>query len=138
MRNLEFVSQITGILKTNNIDNKIPKRLILSVGRDTTTFLVSQKLLDRSIMNETNLYSTIECFEFEKIEAKRCPSIEFRRCDTLMRSVKPLPKLVFSRLGTSVKDVTSVDGNFTFDFANEAQYRRNKKRQNQINEQVFV
>lgn len=138
MTNLEFVSQITGILKSNNRDNRIPKRLILKVAQDASTFLVAQKLLDRTISNETNLYTTIPCFEFEKVESKNCPSIEFRLCNTLMKSIKPLPKLIFSRLGASIKDVVSLDGDFTFSFVDEAQYRRNKKRPQQLKNQVFI
>lgn len=138
MTNLEFVSQISGILKSDNKDNKIPKRLILKVGQDVATFLVAQKLLDRTISNETNLYTTIPCFEFEQINVKDCPSIEFRLCDILMKSKKPLPKLVFSRLGASIKDVVSIDGDFTFSFVDEAQYRRNKKRPQQLKNQIFI
>ncbi len=137
MTNLEFVSEISGILKSNNKDNKIPRRLILKVGQDSATFLIAQKLLDRTISQETNLYTTIPCFEFKQIDVKKCPSLEFRMCKTLMKSVKPLPKLVFSRLGASVRDIVSLDGNFTFSFVDEAQYRRNKNRQ-QLKNQVFV
>ena len=137
MTNLEFVSEISGILKSNNKDNKIPRRLILKVGQDSATFLIAQKLLDRTISQETNLYTTIPCFEFEQIDVKKCPSLEFRMCKTLMKSVKPLPKLVFSRLGASIRDIVSLDGDFTFSFVDEAQYRRNKNRQ-QLKNQVFV
>ena len=138
MTNLEFVSQISGILKSNNKDNKIPKRLILKVGQDAATFLIAQKLMDRTISSETNLYTTIPCFEFEQINSKNCPSIEFRLCKTLMKSKEPLPKLVFSRLGASVRDIVALDGDFTFTFVDETQYRRNKKRQQQLKNQVFV
>jgi len=138
MTNIEFVSQITGILKSNNKDNKIPKRLILKVGQDSATFLIAQKLMDRTISSETNLFSTIPCFEFEKIESKSCPSLEFRLCKTLMKSKEPLPKLIFSRLGASVRDIVALDGDFIFTFVDETQYRRNKKRQHQLKDQVFV
>lgn len=138
MTNIEFVSQITGILKSNNKDNRIPKRLILKVGQDAATFLIAQKLMDRTISSETNLFTTIPCFEFEKIESKNCPSIEFKICKTLMKSKEPLPKLVFSRLGASIRDIVALDGDFTFTFVDEAQYRRNKKRQQQLKDQVFV
>ena len=138
MTNLEFVSQISGILKSNNKDNKIPKRLILKVGQDASTFLIAQKLMDRTISSETNLYTTIPCFEFEQINSKNCPSIEFRLCKTLMKSKEPLPKLVFSRLGASIRDIVALDGDFTFTFVDETQYRRNKKRQQQLKNQVFV
>lgn len=138
MTNLDFVSQISGILKSNNKDNKIPKRLILKVGQDAATFLIAQKLMDRTISSETNLYTTIPCFEFEQINSKNCPSIEFRLCRTLMKSKEPLPKLVFSRLGASIRDIVALDGDFTFTFVDETQYRRNKKRQQQLKDQVFV
>lgn len=138
MTNIEFVSQITGILKSNNKDNRIPKRLILKVGQDASTFLIAQKLMDRTILSDTNLFTTIPCFEFEQIESRKCPSIEFRMCKVLMKSKEPLPKLVFSRLGASVKDIISLDGEFTFTFVDEAQYRRNKKRQQSLKDQVFV
>jgi hypothetical protein len=94
--------------------------------------------MDRTISSETNLFTKIECFEFEKVETKNCPSIEFRLCKTLMKSKNPLPKLVFSRLGASIKDIVALDGDFTFTFVDEAQYRRNKKRQNQLKNQVFI
>src|SRR6187402_1734757 len=132
MTNIEFVSQITGILKSNNKDNRLPKRLILKTGQDASAFLIAQKLMDRTILSETNLFTTIPCFEFEKIDSKKCPSIEFRLCKTLMKSVEPLPKLIFSRLGASIKDVVALDGDFVFTFVDEAQYRRNKKRQQQL------
>lgn len=138
MTNLEFVSQITTLLKGDNKDNRIPKRMILGVGRDVASFLVAQKLLDRTITSETNLYSTIECFEFEKVEAKKCPTVEFRLCRTLMKSKKPLPKLIFSRLGASIKQIVSLDGSFIFTFVDETQYLRNKKRLNQLKDNVYV
>ena len=138
LTNIEFVSQISGILKSNNKDNKIPKRLILKVGQDAATFLIAQKLMDRTISSETNLYTTIPCFEFEQINSKNCPSLEFRLCKTLMKSKEPLPKLVFSRLGASIRDIVALDGDFTFTFVDETQYRRNKKRQQQLKDQVFV
>lgn len=138
MTNLEFVSQITGILKSNNKDNRIPKRLILKIGQDAATFLIAQKLMDRTLSSETQLFTTIPCFEFEQIESKRCPSIEFKMCKVLMKSKEPLPKLVFSRLGASVRDIVSLDGEFNFTFVDETQYRRNKKRQQTLKDQVFI
>lgn len=138
MTNRDFVSQISSILKSDNKDNYIPDRLILSIGKDAALFLISQKLLDRTLSYETNLYSTIECFEFEKTDVVKCPSIEFRMCKTLMKSKKPLPKLIFSRLGSSIKNVISLDGDFTFSLVDAAQYRRNNKRKNKLKNQIFI
>lgn len=138
MTNSEFVSEITGILKSNNKDNKIPEQLILKIGQDSASFLISQKLMDRTIGSDTNLYTTIPCIEFEKIESKKCPSIEFRLCKILMKSINPLPELIFSRLGSSIKEVVSLDGEYVFTLVDEAQYRRNKKRKYQLRNQTTI
>lgn len=134
----EIVSKVVNVLKVNNKDERISKRFILKVLQDTTTQLISQKWLDRTILNEINLYTRIPCFEFKKIETRECPSIEFRLCKTLMKSKKPLPKLIFSRLGSSIKEIVSLDGDYRFILVDESQYRRNKKRQFQIKNEVYI
>lgn len=138
MTNREIVSEIVNILKTNNKDNRLSRRFILKVLKDASAFLISQKWGDRSILSETSLYSYIPCFEFDKIDTKDCPSLEFRLCKTLMKSKKPLPKLIFSRLGSSVKDIVSLDGDFLFTYVDEQQYRRNKKRQHKLKNEVYL
>lgn len=138
MTNGEFVAEIANSLKSLNKDDRISRRFILKMGQDAAEFLISQKWGDRSILAETSLYSHIPCFEFERIETKNCPSIEFRLCNILMKSKKPLPKLIFSRLGSSIKEVVSLDGNFVFTYVDETQYRRNKKRQHKIKNEVYL
>lgn len=134
MTNREIVDKIFNALKYNNKDEAISRRFILKVLRDTTKWLISQKLLDRTLFNEMNLYSEINCFEFEKEDVVKCPIIEFRRCKTLMKSKKPLPELIFSRFGASIKNILSIDGENEFIFVTAEQYRRNQKRQVRRNE----
>ena len=138
MTNREITSEIINILKSNNKDNRLSRRFVLSLLRDSAEFLIAQKWGERSILMETSLYSFIPCFEFEKIDVKDCPSIEFRLCKTLMKSKNPLPKLIFSRLGASIKDIVSVDGEFLFTYVDEAQYRRNKKRKYKLKNEVYI
>jgi hypothetical protein len=138
MTKAEAVSKITNILKLNNRDDRFSRRAILRLLEDSALFLISQKYGERSLLAELNLYSYIPCFEFEKIESKKCDVAEFRLCNTLMKSKKPLPKLVFSRLGSSIRDIVSLDGNFRFTFVDEVQYRRNKKRQHSLKNEVYI
>lgn len=128
MTNREIVDKLVNALKYNNKDESISRRFILKVFRDTAKWLLSQKLLDRTIYKELNLYSEISCFEFEEEDVVKCPIIEFRRCKTLMKSKKPLPELIFSRFGASIKNIVSLDGENEFIFITSEQYRRNKKR----------
>lgn len=128
MNNSEAVSKVINSFKFLNKDERISKRYILRLLRDTSKNLISQKLLDRTISEESNLYSKIECFEFEKINTVSCPIIEFRKCTLLMKSKKPLPELVFSRNGSSIKEVTSVDDLTEVYLTTPDQYRRDRKR----------
>lgn len=138
MTKREFVSKVINALKLNNRDEHVSRRFILSIAKGISKTLISQKLLDRTISQELNLYTTVPCFEFEQIEAKRCPLIEFKMCQVLMKSKKPLPEPVFSRLGASIKDIVSLDGNFRFTYLDKGQYQRNKKRQHSLKGEVYV
>ena len=135
---IEMVSKVMNLLKLNNRDEHVSRRFVLKLLEDSALFLISQKYGERSILAEMNLYSYIPCFEFEKVESKKCDVAEFRLCNTLMKSKKPLPKLVFSRLGSSIRDIVSLDGNFRFTFVDEVQYRRNKKRQHSLKNEVYI
>ena len=86
------------------------------------------KTKNPDIDKELNLYSTLSCFAFKKEDVVKCPILEFRRCKTLMKSKKPLPELIFSRYGASIKNVVSLDGEYEFVFTTAEQYRRNQKR----------
>lgn len=138
MTNREAVSKIINPLRLLKKDSHPSRRSILRMLRDTSKFFISQKLLDRTLKKETSLYSTVECFSFEKMEVKECKYIEFRRCGTLMKSTKKIPTPVFSRLGSSIYDISSVDGNFQFVLTDLKQYQRNKKRAHSFEEDVYV
>ena len=62
----EAVSKITNSLKLLNKDERISRRYVLHVLKDISSNLISQKLLDRTLGREMNLYTKIECFEFKK------------------------------------------------------------------------
>lgn len=128
MTNSEAVSKVINSFKYLNKDERIPKRYVLRLLRDSAKNLISQKLLDRTITEEDNLYTKLQCFEFQKVDIVSCPILEFRKCNTLMKSKKPLPELVFSRLGNSIKEVTSVDDLTEVYLTTPAQYRRDRKR----------
>lgn len=138
MTNLEAVSKIKNLLKLNNKDSRIPNRLILSELRTTARQLISQRLGERSLNNELNLYSIFDCIEFEKIDVISCPVIEFRRCGILMKSKKALPELLFSRLGSSLKNITTVDNEKQFNIVDINQYRRNKSRKYKNEDEVDI
>jgi hypothetical protein len=134
----EAVSKCINTLKLNNKDEHVSRRYVLRLLQDTAQVLLSQRLLDRTIGQDMNLYTHIPCFEFEQIDTKKCQLIEFKMCNTLMKSKKPLPKLVFSRLGASIKDIVALDGNYRFTMIDKAQYQRNKKRKYSVKGETYI
>jgi len=134
----EITSKVINLLKLNTRDGHVSRRFILRLLQDSAQFLLAQKLGERSIINETNLFTYIPCFSFEKIDARKCNIIEFKMCTVLMKSKKPLPKLVFSRLGSSIREINSLDGDFRFTFIDENTYRRNKKRRYSLKNEVYI
>jgi len=134
----ELTSQIVNTIKSLNKDNHTSRRYILSVARENAKQLISQKLLDRTIGQEANLYTKIECVDFKAVEKRKCPLVEFSLCNILMRSVKPLPELVFSRLGASIRFIHTLDYQNEFKVLDSKQYLRNKKRAHSISSDRYL
>lgn len=124
----DIVSRISNSLNSVSKDNRIPKRYILKVVKDIATFLIAQKLGDRSLYKESNPYTTISCFELKPIDVIKCDIIEFRRCKSIMKSKHKLPRLIDSKYGASLKEVTALDDETEFKFTTPSQYRRDKNR----------
>jgi len=137
MKNRELVSRIETGLNALNKDSYIPRRYILQVATSKAVILMSQKFNDRSLFRESNLYTTLDCFELEKIDKFTCDIVEFRSCSTVMKSKKQLPKLVYSRFGSSLKEVSNIDFSTYFKPTTLFKYRKDKSRQEFKNDYFF-
>lgn len=126
--NIQFADRVLTTLRLTSKDRFISRRFILKVGREKTKFLLSQKLRDRSLYREENIYTDIPCVEMEKIDVISCPIVEFRTCKKLMRSKKRLPDLIYSRYGDSIRMVSNIDYSIIINRTNPVDYIRNKKR----------
>lgn len=129
MTNSNIVSRVINGLKALGKDDRTSRRWILSIAKQKAEFYISQKLNDRSLYREDNLYTVIECFEMEKIEIIKCDIIEFRTCKNIMKSKNKIPGMVYSRYGNSLKEVTSIDDERDFIATTPRQYRKDKDRQ---------
>lgn len=138
MTNGEITSRVINTFKALSKDTRLSRRYVLKTLQDKSKFYISQKLADKSLFREMNLYKALDCFEMEKIDVYKCDIIEFRSCKQLMKSKKKLPDLIFSKYGSSVLEVTSLDGEYLFKPITSAQYRMNKQRAgNNIDNQFF-
>lgn len=128
MTNSEFTSRVLNGLNALSKDDRISRRYILHVGKQKAMFYISQKLNDRSLFREDNIYTTLDCFELDRIEVVKCDIIEFRKCRSIMKSKNKLPKLIYSRYGSTLKEVSTIDEEKEFKPTTPSQFRRNNSR----------
>lgn len=136
MTNLEATSLVFNSLKLINKDDRISRRYVLRIMRSVSKTYISQRLAERSLNFDFNLYTELNCLEMERVESIQCPILDFRLCKILMKSKKPLPDLIFSRLGSSIRDILSVDGMFELRLIDLQKFRRDKKRKYKVKEVV--
>lgn len=130
--NGEIVSRVMNGLKLLNKDDRLSKRYILYVAEKNAELLISHKLRDNTLFRESNVYSSVSCFELEKKDKYKCGVVEFHSCNTVMRSKKKLPDVVFSKYGAAIKQVSPIDfmSDEEFTPSTLSQFKRNRRRQN--------
>jgi len=135
----QAVSRVVNELRSLNKDEYYSRRAILQMLEDKATFLLSQKLGDRSIYREQKIFTHLPCFELEKDDAIRCEIAELRRCDILMKSKHKLPEIIASRYGEGILNVTAIDGYSQFDQISARDYAALKNRKYaSINNLVYL
>lgn len=134
MTNAEVVSRITNGLRLLNKDARFSKRYLLFVAEKNAEYLISHKLRDRSLFREDNVYSSISCFELEEKDTYSCGIVEFKSCNKLMKSKEKLPNIVYSRYGSSIRQVTPIDFMSDEEFTPTTleQFKRDRRRQNKF------
>lgn len=140
MNNGEFVSRVSNQLRMISKDDYVSDRLILSTGQTIASKFITQKIQRRSIDRDASLYREIKCIEFEKENVFECQHIEFRSCNALSKSVKSLKDLglVFTRYGSSIKELFSIDRDSTvFTESTLYQYRLDSQREGDLNDNKF-
>lgn len=125
---LSEVSRVTNELRMLNKDEYFSRRAILKMLEDKISFLLSQKNGEKNLYREENLYSTLKCFELEKVDVVNCDIVEFRLCKTLMKSKQKLPDTISSKYFNNILSVTSVDWGNVFKPLTLREYSTKNKR----------
>ena len=126
----EIVSRIENSLNTLTKDTFIPRRYILSVFKSKAEFFMAQKLFDKTLFRETSLFKWIECVTLIEDDVIKCGKLEFKRCESLMKSKKKLPKLLWSRFGASIILITNLDHSEEYKLISQLDYKNLLKRPN--------
>lgn len=126
--NGEFVSRVLNGLQAISKDDRISKRHVLSIGNQKSSTFLAQKMIDRTIYREKNLFKLVNCVELEKIRYVDCPIVGFDRKDTLYRTKKKVEGIIYSRYGSSIFSVTSLDGDVIYNPSTDRTASNNKRR----------
>ena len=126
--NRELVSRVENQLRTLTKDTNTSRRFILFTAQNIAATFIARKAESFKLYKQDDLYTTIECFELEKINSVSCDIVEFKTCTNLMKSKEKLPKMVYTKQGNSIKEVTAIDGSDIFGKATLSQYRRDQIR----------
>jgi len=139
MKNKEFVARIVNGIKALNKDGHISRRFVLSIGRAKAKFLMSQKLDELTLFKEDAILSTVRCFRLEKQKTVVCDILEFRRCDSLMKSVNKVPETIFGKTGAGILTVSSLDGmkEYTYATPNAIINKSKRKYSSKVNQDFY-
>lgn len=126
----DLISSVVNGFNSTKKDMRIPKRYILSVFKKNAEFIMSQKLRDRSLYREEDLFTWLNCIELKREDIVKCPIIEFKSCKDLMRTKKKLPKILSSIFGYAILLVTTIDGEKEYKIKTLSSYNTLKRRSN--------
>lgn len=138
MTNREIVSRISNQLRMISKDEYISDRFVLSTARTIARKFITQKIQRRSIDRDMSLYTEIQCIKFEPVDSFKTKYIEFNNCSKLSKSVKKFSDLIYTRYGSTVKELYSIDRKSTvYTESTLYQLRINSERQGGIQNNKF-
>lgn len=120
--NNEFASRVINAVKALNKDTRISKRYVIETGKIKANFLMVQKMDELTMSREDGVITTIDCFRLKADNVKECDIFEFRRCKSLMKSCKKLPKGLFGKSGSGIISVSNIDGSKNYHYITPKQY----------------
>lgn len=128
MNNAELVSRVSNQLRMVNKDDYISDRFVLSTAKTIARKFITQKIQRRSIDRDLSLYKEVPCIEFEPVDIYSCKFVEFKSCDKVSKSKIKIPDLIFTRYGSSIKELYSIDRKYNFTESTLYQLRNDSER----------
>lgn len=128
MNNGELVSRISNQLRMITKDDYISNRFVLSTAKSIASKFITQKIQRRSIDRDLSLYKEVKCIEFEDVNVFSCKYVEFKSCKKLSKSKVKFEDLVFTRYGSSIKELYTIDRSKNFTESTLYQLRNDSNR----------
>lgn len=130
--NGDFTGRVVNNIRALNKDGRISRRHVLNVGKVKSAFYITQKLGEHSLFKDEGIITYMDCVKLNSVSPRICGIAEFSRCSDLMRTVERLPETLYTRQGSSIVSVSSVDEGYnegiTFTPITPRQYQQQKNR----------
>lgn len=123
----KVVSDITSSLRADNIDDRIPTRLVLSTAKDKTSTMIKQDADSRRIFLISEQWKKIDCLPLKEVNFQEC-GFDVPQCSIMMRSFQRVPEAFQSSYGNMIKLFT-LNGLKSFTQTTLHQYKEIKRRQ---------
>lgn len=110
-----IVSRIQNIFKGLTKDTYIPRRLILSIYKSKAEHFLLQKLNEKKMFDNQDIFQWINCIRLEEDSPVKCGIPVFSECRSLMKSVKKIPDIINTDYGYAIIMATNIDHSKTYD-----------------------
>ena len=128
MKNSEVISRVVNAVRGITKDEHISKRYVLNVLQTKARLSMLSRLATNELLKVDGLVSTIKCLKLTPIPKFKCDILEFKLCNSLMRSEKKLPEIMGGKHGLLILSVSSVNGEHTFTYTSPSKYKNDKNR----------
>lgn len=113
MNNKEITSEVLGAIKALKPDARIPRRQVLQELRTTAKYFIDQKIKDGNISID-KIFRSMKCVPLIKIDSVKCPVVDFRTCNIVMRTRDRIPEPLRNKYGPMIKNVMNLDSTVEF------------------------
>ena len=127
MKIRDAIAIVKNNLNVKNQDDRISNRFVFSVLLSVAKTFISRKLNELRLRGE-NLYKQ-EKVKLKKVDVVTCDIMEFRTCNKVMKSIKPLDNLIYYNGGASVRLVSNLDNSIRIEKTDLRKFMRDKSRQ---------
>lgn len=128
MKQGELVSIINQGFNAVSKDAFIPRRYILAVFKNIAKTLLGQQADRKQLFRLSKMFTVLNCVELEPVNIIACPLVQFRSCRSLMKTKKPLPDMIETKIGPVIILVQTLDGTKTFYQKSELEMSNQNKR----------
>lgn len=127
--NGDFVATIRNDLNALNKDDYVSARYILSIAYPYVRYLVNTRPLQK-LFRDVDAFTYVPCIELKQIKTFDCCIAEFKTCDKIMRSKKPIPEILNTKAGLAIEAVLNANNSDEYDpLRTAADFLNTKKRQ---------